>query len=54
MDNNELLKELEEFGFDKAQIELAIKFTQNKEEIIEMYLKICVFNFLYINNLKNL
>lgn len=46
MDNNELLKELEEFGFDKAQIELAIKFTQNKEEIIEMYLSIIIIGLL--------
>jgi len=41
MDNYKLVKELEEFGFEKDQIELAIKFTQDKEQIIEMFL---IFN----------
>ena len=37
MDNSKLRKELEEeFGFEKDKIELALKFSNIKEEIVEM------------------
>ena len=35
MDNSKIILELEEFGFEKDQIELALKISTNKEEIIE-------------------
>ena len=36
MEKSKIMKDLEELGFEKQYIELALQFSSDKEEIVEM------------------
>ena len=46
--NEQILKEIKEFGFEEDKILLAMKFSNNKEEIINLIMRMLEDNEFYL------